>query len=102
MLSTAYRGVDRRIRSPHGAQFGEEFGEELRLSGEFGRWPLAQLAQPLLETWSWTERTPESIIAPPALSWDGKAGPLILRSPCQLGHPLRTQTRDLCRDSLAV
>ena len=28
----------------------------------------------------WTERTPESIIAPPALSWDGKAGPLILRS----------------------
>jgi hypothetical protein len=27
MLSTAYRGVHRRIRSPYGAQFGEEFGE---------------------------------------------------------------------------
>jgi hypothetical protein len=31
MLSMAYRGVHRRIRSPYGAQFGEEFGGELRL-----------------------------------------------------------------------
>jgi hypothetical protein len=33
-----------------------------------GRRPIANLAQPLLETWSWTERTLDSIIAPPALS----------------------------------
>ena len=32
MLSTEYIGVHRRIRSPYGAQFGEEFGEEMRLS----------------------------------------------------------------------
>jgi hypothetical protein len=55
MFSTEYRGAKGNDRSLWGAQFGEEFGEVvLRHNSAIGRQPLAQ---PLLETWSWTERS---------------------------------------------
>jgi hypothetical protein len=63
---------------------------------------MRQEAGPLLETWSWTERTPESIIEPPEPSWNEEAGPPIFRSlGRKLRQPHRTRTRDLGCDRSA-
>jgi hypothetical protein len=47
MLLMEYRGVHRTVRSPYGAEFGEESSSD-RAIGE-----------PSLNTWSWTERNPK-------------------------------------------
>jgi hypothetical protein len=69
MLSMEYRGVHRTVWSPHGAQFGEEFGEESSSDRAIGK--------PSLNTWSWTERNPKITSAPAFLP--GGFSTLLLR-----------------------
>ena len=53
-FSTEYRGANRNDRSLWGAQFGEKFGEVPHVESSFVN--ITYETQPLLETWSWTER----------------------------------------------
>ena len=54
VFSMEYRGGNRNDRSLWGAQFGEKFGEVPHVESSFVN--ITYETQPLLETWSWTER----------------------------------------------